>query len=56
MMELKKYSLLVLLSVLVVFSCTDEDLVPEPEPETAVHGYIQRKTDVENFIHWFLIS
>ena len=22
--------------VLVVFSCTDEDLVPEPEPETAV--------------------
>ena len=51
MMELKKYSLLVLLSVLVVFSCTDEDLVPEPEPETAVHGYIQRKTDVENFLY-----
>jgi len=51
MMELKKYSLLVLLSVLVVFSCTDEDLVPEPEPETAVHGYIERKTDVENFLY-----
>ena len=34
MMELKKYILLVLLSVLVVFSCTDEDLVPEPEPES----------------------
>jgi len=50
-MELKKYSLLVLLSVLVVFSCTDEDLVPEPEPETAVHGYIERKTDVENFLY-----
>ena len=51
MMELKKYSLLVLLSVLVVFSCTDDDLVPEPEPETAVHGYIERKTDVENFLY-----
>jgi hypothetical protein len=50
-MELKKYSLLVLLSVLVVFSCTDEDLVPEPEPETAVHGYIERTTDVENFLY-----
>ena len=51
MMEFKKYSLLVLLSVLVVFSCTDEDLVPEPMPETAVHGYIDRKTDVENFLY-----
>jgi hypothetical protein len=51
MMELKKYSLLVLLSVLVVFSCTDEDLVPEPEPETAVHGFIERTTDVENFLY-----
>ena len=51
MMELKKYSLLVLLSVLVVFSCTDEDLVPEPEPESAVHGYIQRTTGVDNFLY-----
>jgi hypothetical protein len=51
MMELKKYSLLVLLSVLVVFSCTDEDLVPEPVPETAVHGYIERTTAIENFLY-----
>jgi len=51
MMELKKYSLLVLLSVLVVFSCTDEDLVPEPEPESAVHGYIERTTAIENFLY-----
>ena len=50
-MELKKYSLLVLLSVLVVFSCTDEDLVPEPVPETAVHGYIERTTAIENFLY-----
>lgn len=49
-MELKKYILLVLLSVLVVFSCTDEDLVPEPEPESAVHGYIQA-TGAENFLY-----
>ncbi|MFT4738491.1 MAG: hypothetical protein ACI8QD_001390 [Cyclobacteriaceae bacterium] len=50
-MRLKKYSLLLLLSVFVVFACTDESLVPEPVPETAVHGFIQRSTDVENFLY-----
>lgn len=57
-MELKKYSLLLLLSVFIVFSCTDDSLIPEPVPLTAVHGYIENKSDqgvggsqVENFLY-----
>lgn len=50
-MKFLKYSLPIILTVFVVFACTDESLVPEPDPETAVHGYIQRNTDVENFLY-----
>ncbi|MDH5608626.1 MAG: hypothetical protein OEY56_04045 [Cyclobacteriaceae bacterium] len=50
-MKFLKYNLILLFTIFMVLSCTDESLIPEPEPETAVHGYVTKTTDIENFLY-----
>jgi hypothetical protein len=50
-MKFLKYSLILILSVFMTYSCTNEDLVPEPEPETAVHGFVATTATDPNFIY-----